>query len=275
MDIFSNLQVVGECLLDKNRVEAFSSAISEVIEPGDVVIDCGTGSGIMSLLSARAGASKVYAVEIAEDVAQFAKENVDASPYKDIVQVINSDIKDIKFDKKVDVVVAEMLDTGLVAEQQAQAMNRLHELNVVSPKTKFIPYGVDNAIEAVEYDFNFYGFNMPFVIQARNFGAYEHVTKVLSPAVIYYQVNFEKPVDTKVSEIVDVTFTKNGLFNAIKLKTRTLLGPKTKVWGTSDMNMPVIIPVTPMVVKAGESVKVKIEYEMGEGFSNFFVDILK
>jgi predicted RNA methylase len=269
MDIFSNLQVVGECLLDRKRVQAFEKAINQVVKPGDVVMDVGTGTGILALLAAKAGAEKVFALEIAEDVADFAKKNIESNKLTSTIQVVRGDAKDIFIDSPVKVLTAELLDTCLVAEQQAQALNHLRECGVITSSTILIPKGLDCSVEALEYNFNFYGFEMPFVIQARNYGVYEQVNKTLSNKVIFKKIDFTSPINTHVDEVVEIQIRKDGILNAIRLKSKTQLTDELQVWGTSDMNMPVIVPLTPQPVKQGDVIKVKIEYYMGEGFGKF------
>ena len=53
-------------LTDAVRVDAFADAIARVVRPGDVVIDAGTGSGVLAVLAARAGAKQVIAVDPVE-----------------------------------------------------------------------------------------------------------------------------------------------------------------------------------------------------------------
>lgn len=275
MDIFSNLQVIGECLLDKRRVSVFNNAIRDVIKPGDTVLDVGTGSGILALLSVSAGAKKVYAIEIASDVAEFARINIRANNLSDKIEVISADIKDFNFPHEIDVVTAELLDTCLVAEQQAHALNSLRKKNVINFATRLIPYRFDCSVELIEYDFNFYGFNMPFVIQARNFGVNQKIIKKLSSLKIFKKVDFNNFIDTDVSEKILIQIEHDGVLNAVRLKSKTYLSPKITVWGTSDMNMPVIIPLSSQAVKKGEEVILEIKYKMGEGFEKFSAKVLK
>ena len=48
---------------DRTRTDAFLEAIRAVVKPGDVVVDLGSGTGILAMAAARAGASRVYAIE--------------------------------------------------------------------------------------------------------------------------------------------------------------------------------------------------------------------
>lgn len=274
MDVFSNLMVIGECLLDTRRTKSFKRAIEETVLPGDVVLDVGTGSGILGMFAAKAGAKKVYAVDIAPDIAQFAKKNVINNGYKNKIEVISGDMKEIKFPHKIDVVIMELMDTGLVAEQQGVVMNALHKQGIVTSRTRLVPYRYQCAFELVNYDFNFYDFTMPFVIQARNFMVLEHIKKKLSKTIIYQDVKFNQPFDTHVKVVVPVQVLSSGIVNAFVLKSKTFLSKNHAVWGTTDMNMPVIIPLDARNVEKGEKVNIAVDYKMGEGFADFSAKML-
>lgn len=58
-------------LIDHIRTLAFQDAITAVVQPGDRVVDVGTGSGILAMMAARQGAAEVYALEVT-DMASWA-----------------------------------------------------------------------------------------------------------------------------------------------------------------------------------------------------------
>ena len=79
-----------------------------MVRPGDVVLDVGAGSGILSMFAARAGAARVYAVE-RTTVAVMAQELAAANGFADVIEVIQGDMMDIELPERVDVIVSEWL----------------------------------------------------------------------------------------------------------------------------------------------------------------------
>ena len=106
--MYAEIEVHRTMICDLVRTDAFRRAIDSVVRPGDVVLDVGAGTGILSLFAARAGAARVYAVE-RTTVAVLAQELAAANGAAEIVRVIHGDIMDIELPERVDVIVSEWL----------------------------------------------------------------------------------------------------------------------------------------------------------------------
>ena len=93
---------------DTRRTQAFAEAIAQVVRPGDVVLDVGTGTGILAMLCAKAGAARVYGIDQAA-VAQSAANLVKANGLQDCVKIMRGSAREIELDEKVDLIVSEWL----------------------------------------------------------------------------------------------------------------------------------------------------------------------
>lgn len=89
------------CLNDHNRNKAFEAALNNTITPESVVLDIGAGSGILSMMAARAGAKHVYAVEIEPMVVDAAREIIKLNGYEDKITVIEKDIQSVEIGKDI------------------------------------------------------------------------------------------------------------------------------------------------------------------------------
>ena len=84
-------------LTDHNRMEAYHSAIigNKDLFKDKVVMDIGTGSSILAVWAAQAGAKRVYAIEYTA-MAEHAKNVVKANGVDDIVKVIQGAVEDVQ-----------------------------------------------------------------------------------------------------------------------------------------------------------------------------------
>jgi ribosomal protein L11 methyltransferase len=62
-------------------------ALEDTVRPGQVVLDVGAGSGILSIAAARLGAARVLALDTDPLAVQIARENVALNRVEDVVQV--------------------------------------------------------------------------------------------------------------------------------------------------------------------------------------------
>jgi predicted RNA methylase len=93
-------------VLDVDRVEAYRAAIEAECR-GKVVLDVGCGTGLLSIMAAQAGATRVFAVE-ASGLARHAKTIVEANGWGDVIEVIHGRVEDVMLEQ-VDVLLCEVL----------------------------------------------------------------------------------------------------------------------------------------------------------------------
>ncbi len=72
----------------------------------DTILDIGTGTGLLSLLLAQKLPGKIDAIEIDELAAEQAAENMEASPWKNRLQVICGDARTVHLGRKYDLIVS-------------------------------------------------------------------------------------------------------------------------------------------------------------------------
>lgn len=66
--------------------------LEKLVKPDDVVFDVGTGSGILSIISAKLGAKDIQAVDYDDSVLKIVQENLEQNHVEDIISVAQSDL---------------------------------------------------------------------------------------------------------------------------------------------------------------------------------------
>jgi histone-arginine methyltransferase CARM1 len=87
---------------------------------GKIVLDVGTGTGILSFFALQAGAAHVYAVDASNSV-KIAKTLADANGYGDRITIINGKIEEISLPEQVDVIISEPIGFLLVHERMLES----------------------------------------------------------------------------------------------------------------------------------------------------------
>lgn len=82
--------------------------LSKVIQKGDVVIDAGTGTGILAIASVKLGAEKVFAFDIDEWSITNTKENILLNGTADFIRVQKGSTETIPDNFEADVVLANI-----------------------------------------------------------------------------------------------------------------------------------------------------------------------
>jgi type II protein arginine methyltransferase len=105
-------------LNDTARNEAFERAIAAGVRPGAHVVDIGAGTGLLSLLAARAGAARVDAYEAHPDMAEVAKAVLAAGDAAGAIRLhegLSSDCE-LPEAERADLLVTEIFDCALIGE---------------------------------------------------------------------------------------------------------------------------------------------------------------
>lgn len=95
-------------LTDKVRTESWLRAILDTVELGDVVLDVGSGTGVLAYFACLAGARHVYAIEQGP-IAALAKEICHRNGFQDRVSFVNGWSTHIELPEQVDVIVTETI----------------------------------------------------------------------------------------------------------------------------------------------------------------------
>jgi len=224
MEYWSITEGVFNCLIDKKRTDAFSNAIKNTIKPGDVVVDMGTGSGILAMVAASAGASKVYAVEIDKNNIVNLNKVFEKNNLSNIVKVIEGDATKISLPEKVDVIIGEMIATGLIEELHLPAMNNI--LKYAKKDVRVVLNKIENYIDLVNNNNKYYGytFNVPRYEYADDKSL---VSVSLSEKSIVNAVDFSVVNDNKVDQLLKIKCTRDGVLNGIRLSSKTTFYDKS------------------------------------------------
>ncbi len=113
-DIFAGWKSQKGMLIDDGRTLGFEAAIRAAVRPGDRVVDVGTGSGILAMFAARAGAGQVHALEITR-MADWAERLAAANGLTNMT-VVRGDAAVFDAGGPVDVVTGEFAGMWLLEE---------------------------------------------------------------------------------------------------------------------------------------------------------------
>ena len=273
--IWSSSDLPYACLKDIERVLTFQRAIRHVVRPGDVVVDAGAGTGILSFFTAQAGAAAVYAVEIDPLMASSLHLSVALNGLDDRIVVLAGDVADVELPLGVDVVIGELIETGLIDEPQVPVMNDLRARGVIGPRTRLIPDRYLTSVELVAVDDSFYGFRIAAPFHEWPHYAHEggwHPTRVksLTTREVVSDVDLCQLVTPEAA--CDVTFTAiaDGVANAVRLTGVAHLASGIPLGATNALNGDKILCLEePVPLRRGDRLACRISFEMGGGLKTF------
>ncbi len=128
-------------LLDTARNGTFARGIA-AMAPGKLVLDIGTGSGLLAMLAARAGAAHVYACEENPMLAETAREIIAANGFADRITVFARSSEDLDpvddLGGGVDLIVSEVISENLFGEGILRTLEDARS-RLCLPGARFLP----------------------------------------------------------------------------------------------------------------------------------------
>ncbi len=94
---------------DELRTKPLIAAIERTVSEGMTVVEIGTGTGVLAIAAARAGASKVYAIECELEAIESAKKNVAKANLSDKITFINALSFETELPEKADIIICETI----------------------------------------------------------------------------------------------------------------------------------------------------------------------
>lgn len=135
-------------LKDHVRLDAYQKAITRAVRRGDVVVDIGSGTGILAFLAARAGAKKVYAIEKG-DVISLGRQIARRNHLDEIVEFIHGDSRSIEIPEKADILLSELIGIFALHENMLSILADA-KYRFLKPCGKIIPSKINLFVIPIE-----------------------------------------------------------------------------------------------------------------------------
>jgi predicted RNA methylase len=259
-----------ELLADTKRLSVLRRAVTQAAR-GRTVLESGAGSGVLSILAARAGARTVYAVEKDPHVAAFARRNIRLAGVEGIVRLIQDDVRAVKLadlgGARVNMVIAENLSTWNVTEPQIPVMNYINE-HLAENSAIRIPGHLYHHVELVRSRFRF----ADAVDLRAQYFQFSGIPKpaVLSAPALFKHVDMGKINSTSFHGEMRIAATQSGVVNSLRLTSPMKVLGSIEFKSSDSLMPPVVVPLPEdLEVSAGDVVRVAIRYECESEWGQF------
>lgn len=126
---------------DAPRNDAYAAAIQAHIRPGDLVLEIGTGSGLLAMMAARAGAT-VVTCEAVPWIAETARAVIAANGLSDRITVVNTLSTALQvggvLPRPADVLLSEIVASDFLSERMVPAVADAKE-RLLRPDARILP----------------------------------------------------------------------------------------------------------------------------------------
>ena len=274
-------------LTDRARVQAYEDAIRAVVQPGDHVVEIGTGTGILAVLAARAGA-RVTAIE-RYSILDMARSVARRSGVEHLIDFVRGDAEEVVLDRPGDVLLSEIVGNRIFNEGLLEATLDARA-RLLRPEPRLIPrrievqaqLGYSNRFEHVAREFHSIGERHAVDLGPLNswFDGYLSAGKVvweqgphdeggfegLSPVVPVVDLDLGAISEANLCAAAEIPPHSEGTVNAVVLSFRLTLLPGIDLSSheqRTDLHWcrPVYMLGAARTCRPGQPVRVELRYE--------------
>jgi len=215
-DSYAHFGIHEEMLKDEVRTLTYRNSMyhNKHLFQGKVVLDVGSGTGILSMFAAKAGAAKVIAIECS-NIADYAAKIIEANNLSDKITLIKGKVEEVVLPvEKVDIIISEwmgyclfyesMLDTVLYARDKW--LDKEKGMMFPDRCTLFVTAIEDRQYkdEKINWWDEVYGFNMSHI---RKVAITEPLVDVVDPKQVVTNSFMVKEIDLYTVEKKDLAFS--------------------------------------------------------------------
>ncbi|XP_042826513.1 protein arginine N-methyltransferase 7 isoform X11 [Panthera tigris] len=151
----------ADMLHDKDRnikyYQGIRAAVSRVKDRGQkaLVLDIGTGTGLLSMMAVTAGADYCYAIEVFKPMADAAVKIVEKNGFSDKIKIINKHSTEVTMGPdgdmpcRANILITELFDTELIGEGALPSYEHAHR-HLVQENCEAVPHRATVYAQLVE-----------------------------------------------------------------------------------------------------------------------------
>lgn len=212
-------------IADNKRNRAYEKAITRAVQrrPDPRVLDIGTGTGLLAMMAARAGADTVTACEMVSHMASLAENILAANGFYDKIRLIPSSSFDIRrprdMKQRANVLVSETVDHSLLGEGFLGALQHAHAELLEDPLV--IPAAATVYAVAIELrtskilDFDLSSLNLLRLNHYTSFHLQKIGHRRLTHVFEAFRFNFYDRTFRPEQKMFEVPVTQDGYCNAV------------------------------------------------------------
>ncbi|XP_004393400.1 PREDICTED: protein arginine N-methyltransferase 7 isoform X2 [Odobenus rosmarus divergens] len=219
----------ADMLHDKDRnikyYQGIRAAVSRVKDRGQkaLVLDIGTGTGLLSMMAVTAGADFCYAIEVFKPMADAAVKIVEKNGFTDKIKIINKHSTEVTIGPdgdmpcRANILITELFDTELIGEGALPSYEHAHR-HLVQENCEAVPHRATVYAQLVESR-RMWSWNKLFPVRVQTSRGEQVIVPPLelercpgAPSVYDIQLNQVSPTDfTALSDVMpmfSVDFSK-------------------------------------------------------------------